>query len=253
MQELRKHRRRCRQQRSNPRSCNQTTRHHPRVLPLQIAFAEMAQSVNNQTLYMHHTLTIYYSFELGRNRSSRRCRSWVRGWRDTMKVNRTATMKIRSTHVCTTSAWYTQLLMSLIAFTLSSSIHTIHRPVARIRKREQSLAAQGKPEPFIPEEADSDEAESYDEEEEDFDRSAPLPGSRPGPSDSKQPLHHSITFSEGSIPTPKGTLSRTPSLSTVRIQRRTRLAEKLKEVFEVPDIQEVVNGPYFVLKYSYHD
>ena len=138
------------------------------------------------------------------------------------------------------------------AFTLSSSIHTIHRPVARIRKREQSLAAQGKPEPFIPEEADSDEDESYEEEEEDFDRSAPAPGSRAGPSDPKQPLHHSITLSEGSMLTPKGTLSRTPSLSTVRIQRRTRLAEKLKEVFEVSDIQEVTSGSCFVLKHSCH-
>ena len=171
-----------------------------------------------------------------------------------MKVNRTATMKIRSILVCTTSAWYIQLLMSPItAFTLSSSIHTIHRPVARIRKREQSLAAQGKPEPFIPEEVDSDEDEGYEEEEEDFDHGAPTPVSRPGPSDSKDPLNHSITLSEGSTPTPMGTLSRTPSLSTVRIQRRTRLAEKLKEVFEVPDIQEVTSGPYFVLKHSCHD
>jgi hypothetical protein len=69
-------------------------------------------------------------------------------------------MKTRNTLVCTTSVWYISLLMSPIAaFTLSSSIHTIHRPVARIRKREQSLAAQGKPEPFIPEEAGSDEEE----------------------------------------------------------------------------------------------
>jgi len=134
----------------------------------------------------------------------------------------------------------------IAAFTLSSSIHTLHRPVARIRKREQSLAAQGKPEPFIPEEVVSDEDESYEEEEEDFDYNGSTPGSRPRPSDSKQLLHHSIALSEGGMPTPKGTLSRTPSLSTVRIQRRTRLAEKLKEVFEVPDIQEVTSGPWFV-------
>ncbi len=163
---------------------------------------------------------------------------------NTERTNRIATVKTQNTLVCTTPVWSIPLLMSPIAaFTLSSSIHTIHRPVARIRKREQSLAAQGKPEPFIPEEAGSDEEESYDDEEEDFDLNASIPGSRHGPSDSKRPLHHSITHSEGSAPTPKGTLSRTPSLSTVRIQRRTRLAEKLKEVFEVPDIQEVISGP----------
>lgn len=134
----------------------------------------------------------------------------------------------------------------IAAFTLSSSIHTIHRPVARLRKREQSLAALGKPEPFIPEEADPDEDECYEEEEEDFDRKARISGSRSALSDSVQPLHHSTTLSEESTPTPKGTLSRTPSLSTVRIQRRTRLAEKLKEVFEVPDIQEVTSGSLFV-------
>jgi len=151
-------------------------------------------------------------------------------------------MKTRNTLVCTTLVWHIYPLMfPVAAFTLSSSIHTIHRPVARIRKREQTLAAQGKPEPFIPEEAGSDEEESYDEEE-DFDRNASIHGSQHGPSNSKQPLHHSIALSEGSAPTPKGTLSRTPSLSTVRIQRRTRLAEKLKEVFEVPDIQEVISG-----------
>lgn len=159
------------------------------------------------------------------------------------RANRIATMKTRNTIVCTTPVGYIYLLMfPIAAFTLSSSIHTIHRPVARIRKREQSLAAQGKPEPFIPEEAGSDEEESYEEEEDDFDRNASISGSRHRPSDSKQPLHHSITLSEGSAPTPKGTLTRTPSLSTVRIQRRTRLAEKLKEVFEVPDIQEVISG-----------
>jgi sterol 3beta-glucosyltransferase len=147
----------------------------------------------------------------------------------------------------------TMLIPPIAAFTLSSSIHTIHRPVARIRKREQSHAAQGKPEPFIPEEADSDEDESYEEEEEDFDHNASILGSRLRPSDPKQSLHHSITFSEGSTPTPKGTLSRTPSLSTVRIQRRTRLAEKLKEVFEVQDIQEVTSGLYFALKYPCDD
>ena len=152
-------------------------------------------------------------------------------------------MKTRNTLVCTTPVWYIPLLMSPIAaFTLSSSIHTIHRPVARIRKREQNLAAQGKPEPFIPEEAGSEEEDSYDEEEEDFDQNASILGSQHRPSDSKQPLHHSITHSEGSAATPRGTLSRAPSLSTVRIQRRTRLAEKLREVFEVPDIQEVISG-----------
>jgi hypothetical protein len=136
-----------------------------------------------------------------------------------------------------------QLLMSHIAaFTLSSSIHTIHRPVARIRKRGQSLTVQRKPQLFIPEEADSGEDESYEEEEEDFDRNAPRLGSQSRLGDSMQSLHHSTTLSEGSVPTP--TFSRTSSFSTVRVQRRTTLAEKLKDVFEVPDIHEVTSGLY---------
>jgi len=79
MKGLHKRRRWGRPQRSNPRLCSPTTRHHPRVRLLRIAFVETARSVDNQTHYVHRVLTVYCSFESGRNHSSRRCKSWVHG------------------------------------------------------------------------------------------------------------------------------------------------------------------------------
>jgi hypothetical protein len=48
-----------------------------------------------------------------------------------------------------------------------------------------------------------------------------------------------------------GSMRRTTSLATVKVQRRARLAEKLKEVFDVKEVQEVIAGrcpfPSYVL------
>ena len=40
---------------------------------------------------------------------------------------------------------------------------------------------------------------------------------------------------------------RKPSMATVRLKRRARLAEKLREVFELKDIEEVVAGMRFLI------
>jgi len=56
---LRKCRRLGRPQRSNPRLCSPTTRHHPHVHPLWIAIAEMARSVDNHLLYAPRTNHIF--------------------------------------------------------------------------------------------------------------------------------------------------------------------------------------------------
>ena len=42
--------------------------------------------------------------------------------------------------------------------------------------------------------------------------------------------------------TTKSHPSRSGSMATVKLQRRARLAEKLREVFDVPGIQEVIAG-----------
>ena len=38
--------------------------------------------------------------------------------------------------------------------------------------------------------------------------------------------------------------ARTASMATVRMKRRTKLADKLRDVFEIPEIQEVVAGRF---------
>lgn len=47
--------------------------------------------------------------------------------------------------------------------------------------------------------------------------------------------------SDGS-PTLRRHLTRSTSLATVKVQRRAKLAEKLKEVFDVKEIEEVIGG-----------
>lgn len=41
-----------------------------------------------------------------------------------------------------------------------------------------------------------------------------------------------------------GMMRRSTSLATVKLQRRARLAEKLKEVFDVKEVTEVIAGSY---------
>ncbi|KAF7968189.1 hypothetical protein HWV62_31658 [Athelia sp. TMB] len=115
---------------------------------------------------------------------------------------------------------------------LASSLHTIHRPLARSRR------------PDIPtlnirlQQVDSDPEESSannDVETGDFERT-PKPA-------------HSIPDAIKAVASmaPPGqsgaarrmTMNRSGSMATVRMQRRARLAEKLQDVFELKDITEV--------------
>ncbi|KZP00758.1 glycosyltransferase family 1 protein [Calocera viscosa TUFC12733] len=105
-------------------------------------------------------------------------------------------------------------------FTMTSSIHTIHRPVARMRRLTGSPQAS----PIGPSMAhiDSDqEQESPDEmeEAEDFEI-GPAPGITVAPS--------------------RPTNLRSQSLATVKLQRRGKLAQKLRDVFGLDDIEEVL-------------
>lgn len=133
---------------------------------------------------------------------------------------------------------------------LSSSIHTIHRPVARAKRGDSLLATPmpahkpnaGMPEYFTRQDAyESSPSETDDEMDDeiedglDFDISAPnTPGTNEIPTQSR-PDH-----ARG--PVKRTNMSRAGSLATVRLMRRARLAEKLREVFELPEVNEVVAG-----------
>lgn len=131
---------------------------------------------------------------------------------------------------------------------MASSIHTIYRPLARSR-RERVPATRSKSgklssvsdaeDETTPEEPIVLEEELEDDFEQMTDRFAP------GPEQGGQSLRMALS----PLPeldslelTAKSHPSRSGSMATVKLQRRARLAEKLREVFDVPGIQEVVAG-----------
>lgn len=134
--------------------------------------------------------------------------------------------------------------ISLPANYLASSIHTIYRPLARSKRGKQLRALSPLPrasklEPVIdrdetprPEEAvvsDEDDFEPPDDTQE-----ASFEGSQ-----SELPSASSESSrDEHGRPQP----SRSGSMGTVKLQRRSRLAEKLREVFELQGIHQVVAG-----------
>ncbi|KAF8746324.1 hypothetical protein AX14_000107 [Amanita brunnescens Koide BX004] len=115
---------------------------------------------------------------------------------------------------------------------LASSIHTIYRPLARSRRRNVSSARR---KAFVPDEQVAEEPGPEDplesDEGEDFEDSLPEAAAA-----GHNVTLHSPTTSHSFLRPPA---SRTGSLNTIRLQRRVRLAEKLREVFELPDIGEV--------------
>ena len=131
---------------------------------------------------------------------------------------------------------------------MASSIHTIYRPLARSRRdkapstrnkhKKQSSMSDIEDEPTAEEPVMSEE-----DLEEDFE---PMAGR--SPSNSKQGMD-SLRMTLAPLPelsSPESLLrshpTRSGSMGTVKIQRRARLAEKLREVFDVPGIEEVVAG-----------
>lgn len=131
---------------------------------------------------------------------------------------------------------------------LSSSIHTIHRPLARSRRLsiprlpKHGIQAHSA---VIEEELAIDDTVVSDEEiEQDFEDTSHSSTSRPSLL-SQQPIlpstpvesHDSILF--------KSMMTRTGSMATVKLHRRARLAEKLRDIYELDDIQEVWAGKFF--------
>ena len=134
---------------------------------------------------------------------------------------------------------------------LTSSIHAIYRPLARFRKGEASSSShRAARRPDLPSVSDNDEGQRSDDvppsdedTEGDFE-------SREG--ESITGLGHSGRLSPETIPDldssvpdvhagTRGT-SRSGSMATVRQNRRAQLAEKLRDVFELSNINEVVAG-----------
>jgi sterol 3beta-glucosyltransferase len=125
---------------------------------------------------------------------------------------------------------------------LASSIHTIHRPVALSQRLSSSRAIRLDPTTFSPVEEEAEIRVSGSESEDDtqdFERTPQLP--TPSPAHLKRSMSQAVQStnpSSADFPQRIGP-ARTGSMATVRLQRRTGLARKLKEVFDLEEIEEV--------------
>jgi sterol 3beta-glucosyltransferase len=133
-----------------------------------------------------------------------------------------------------------------VAGRLSSSIHAIYRPLARSRRMSTSMQGNALSESPVIEEGNlSDESSnSEDESNADFElhhqANSPVP-TRPQVLQQHQSLPP-MTIGDQSILNFRPRPDRGGSLATVRLNRRARLAEKLREVFELDGIHEVWAG-----------
>lgn len=134
---------------------------------------------------------------------------------------------------------------------LASSIHTIYRPLARSRR--DNTAAKGGKTAKLPSVSDVEDERVHEEpilSEEDAEDFEPMSSIVEGSHrDNRKHLHVSVPGpselaldqSQEARPHPIHP-PRSGSMATVKLKRRTKLAEKLKEIFELDDIQEVVAG-----------
>jgi hypothetical protein len=89
---------------------------------------------------------------------------------------------------------------------------------------------------------------SEEQDAEDFEEATP----RPPYAERPVPLHERLQQQSESMTIPPS-MMRSGSMATVRIQRRVRLAEKLKQVFDLDGIEEVWAGmsPLFMLRHIF--
>lgn len=121
---------------------------------------------------------------------------------------------------------------------LASSIHTIYRPLARSRSRRGislSLVALDTHNEEVTSETEGVHSSPEDLEAEDFERTPRVENSVPHYA---RQTSQAATVAASAVPK-RMAMSRTGSMATVRLQRRAKLAEKLKEVFDLHDIDEV--------------
>ncbi|KAG6919582.1 hypothetical protein DXG01_004246 [Tephrocybe rancida] len=126
---------------------------------------------------------------------------------------------------------------------LASSIHAIHRPLARSRRLSvpystPGLAASSHYGP-VDEELEHEPSEE-EPEVEDFEETPRLPNSPfPSPPSESVSQVNQRKDRTGDLAKSRVKPSRAGSMATIRLQRRAGLAEKLKEVFELDAIEEV--------------
>lgn len=125
---------------------------------------------------------------------------------------------------------------------MTSSIHTIHRPVARSRRtKDQSPGSHPVIREEISIESTDDDASTAspephsDSEREDFEKTPQIssPEASPFFITTQSPASSLTTLNK------RRTFIRSESTTTVRLQRRARLAEKLQVIFDIKDITEV--------------
>jgi sterol 3beta-glucosyltransferase len=133
--------------------------------------------------------------------------------------------------------------MTYRTLALSSSIHTIYRPVARSRRlslsqmRTRSTLVEGG---SIQHTRDSPTQieEEETEEEDDFEESTPRPANTP-PALITGIKGHPPDRILSSASLARTAPTRTGSMATVKLQRQAKLADKLREIFDLPAIEEV--------------
>ncbi len=122
---------------------------------------------------------------------------------------------------------------------LSSSIHTIHRPLARSHRVNIPNASRSSFQRPVPEEESLEDMSPSDEEQDnDFEETPRLPVEAP-PQLSQQMMARNLS---SQVLPPPSLRERQNSMATVRLHRRARLAEKLREVYDLEDIGEVWAG-----------
>ena len=112
---------------------------------------------------------------------------------------------------------------------LASSIHTIHRPM--VRSQRVSIPNAFKPSVSQKEGTDLEDTSS-EELENDFEDTPRVGGMVPS-----QFMEDPTAEVESGHEQEQGA-----SLATIRLHRRMHLAEKLKQVFDIEDIHEVLTG-----------
>ena len=128
---------------------------------------------------------------------------------------------------------------------MASSIHAIYRPVARSRRRDTSQSIfSGKMFPAQREVDETPHAEvnltsDDDADVDDFEATTPRPSDSQGYSET---AHIPPSTAQLGPAMRRRAPSRAGSMATVKVIRRTRLAEKLKEIFDLEAINEVLAG-----------
>lgn len=129
---------------------------------------------------------------------------------------------------------------------IASSIHAIYRPVAWLRRVGSTLSIRSAKQ-SVQGESDSDvdmnAAFEDDADADDFETSTPRPADvqKPESLPTSTPIPMAPHLSTS---LKRRAASRSGSMATVKVNRRARLAEKLREIFDIDVLSEVWAGKY---------